>query len=314
MAAVTDREQLMASQELNTVVSHMHQLAQMSVASGAHALHKRALLEMYFAAAPEILTIEAEPRPILVGELAAEWLIPAVCNPKRRMLYLHGGSWMAGSSSSHRPLIARLAKLTECAVLAINYRLAPEFPFPAGLEDAIHAFQWLQANGPEGEEPAETVFIAGDSAGGNLTLSTCLALKQGGKELPNATVVFSPATDLHLDRPEIAERDHLDPILSSAALPFVVANYVQQNSNLDDPLVSPINGDLSELPPTLLQVGDAEILYDDCVHFAQAAKEQGSDMTLSVWPQMPHVFQGFAPLLPEANQALAEVQAFCNRF
>lgn len=304
----------MASQQLNTVVSHMQRLAQMSVSSGPHALHKRALLEMYFAAGPEILTIEATPRPVAVGELAAEWLLPEAGDSKRRMLYLHGGSWMAGSSSSHRPLIARLAKLTGCAVLAINYRLAPEFPYPAGLEDAIHAFQWLQTNGPEGESPADTLFIAGDSAGGNLTLATMLALKQGGKVIPDAAVVFSPATDLNFDRPEIAARDELDPILNSDVLPLIVANYVQQRSNINDPLVSPICGDLGQLPPTLLQVGEAEILYDDCLRFAEAAQAQGAALELSCWPEMPHVFQGFAPLLPEATEALVEVQAFCNRF
>lgn len=304
----------MASQELDIVVNHMNRLAQMSVTSGAHPLHKRALLEMYFSAAPEILTVVAESRPVLVGELAAEWLLPSQGNPKRRMLYLHGGSWMAGSTSSHRPLIARLADLTGCAVLAINYRLAPEFPFPAGLEDAIHAFQWLQTHGPDDNDTADTLFIAGDSAGGNLALATTLALRQGGKVMPNAVIAFSPATDLNYERPVVAERDPLDPILSALALPYVVANYVQERSNLNDPLVSPVFGDLSEMPPTLLQVGDAEILYDDGVRFAEAAKAQGSAVELSLWPDMPHVFQGFAPLLPEANEALEEVQAFCRRF
>jgi len=304
----------MASPELQSVIEHMRRIAEMSITSGAHALHKRALLEMYFAATPEILTVSANVRPVLVGELASEWVLPEGYNPRRRLLYLHGGSWMAGSSSSHRPMISRLASLTGCAVLAINYRLAPEFPFPAGLEDAIHAFQWLQSNGPDGPLAADALFIAGDSAGGNLTLATTLALKQGGQMLPNACVVFSPATDLNYEREVVAERAALDPILNAAALPYIVANYVQGQSNLKDPLVSPIHGDLANLPPTLLQVGDAEILFDDGVRFVEAAKAQGSDVRLSVWPDMPHVFQGFGPLLPEANQALAEVAEFIQAF
>lgn len=304
----------MASKELETVVAHMRTVASMSASSGAHALHKRALLEMYFAADPTILTIEAKPQPVQVGELACEWLLAEGCNPKRRLLYIHGGSWMAGSSSSHRPLIARLAKLTGCAVLAINYRLAPEFPFPAGLEDAIHAFQWLHSNGPDGESPADALFIAGDSAGGNISLATTLALKQGGKVMPNACVVFSPATDLNYERPVVTERAGRDPILAAAALPYIVANYLQERAGPKDPLVSPILGDLSDFPPTLLQVGEAEILFDDGVRFVQAAQAQGSPVELSQWPDMPHVFQGFAPFLPEANQALAEVQAFINRY
>ncbi|WP_317932469.1 alpha/beta hydrolase [Halioxenophilus sp. WMMB6] len=304
----------MASPELATVVEHMQRISELSLSSGPHTMQKRALLDMYFAAAPEILTVTARMLPVLVGELACEWLIPDECDLSRRVLYLHGGSWMAGSSSSHRPLIARLAVATGCPVLAVNYRLAPEFPFPAGLEDAIHAFQWLAGHSPEGEQPADKLFIMGDSAGGNLTLASMLALKQGGKRLPDAAVVFSPAANLEYERAEAQELDPRDPILNAKLLPFIVANYVQEQANLKDPLVSPLYGDLAGLPPTLLQVGDAEILYDDGCSFAEAANAQGSQVQLSVWPDMPHVFQGFAPLLPEAVQAIDELANFIRGF
>lgn len=304
----------MASPELDIVVRHMRRVAEMSVTSGAHPLHKRALLDLYFAATPEILSVEADVRPVLVGELACEWLIPKGCQQDRRILYIHGGSWMAGSSASHRGLTSRIAALTGCPVLAINYRLAPEFPYPAGLEDAIHSLQWLRHNSPDGESTARRLFVMGDSAGGNLTLATLLAVKLGGQALPDAAVAFSPATDLNYERPVAVELDDKDPILSAQALPLIVANYLQDQANLKDPLVSPVYGDLAGLPPVLLQVGDAEILYDDGCRFAQSAKEQGSDVRLSVWPQMPHVFQGFAPVLPEANQALKEVAEFLEEF
>ncbi len=312
--AVINEIPIMASNELTVVVEHLKRIAELSKDSGAHALHKRALLEMYFAAAPEILTIEADVKPVLVGDLVSEWVLPENANLQHRILYLHGGSWMAGSSSSHRPLIARLAKLTGYPILALNYRLAPEFPFPAGLEDAIHAFQWLQHNGPTGKSEAEKLFIMGDSAGGNLSLATLLALKQGQKPMPDAVAVLSPATDLDYSRDSAQSRADLDPILSAKALPFIAANYVQEQSSYTDPLVSPVFGDLSGLPPMLVQTGESEILWDDSQRFVEAAKAQGCDITFSSWPDMPHVFQGYAPLLPEAVQAQAELAEFIKKF
>ena len=304
----------MASSELSIVIEHLKRIAKISQESGAHPHHKRALLEMYFAAAPEILIIETDILPVLVGDLVSEWVIPKNANMQRRILYLHGGSWMAGSSSGHRPLTSRLATLTECPVLALNYRLAPEFPFPNGLEDCIHAFQWLQHNSPEGAQEAEQVFIMGDSAGGNLSLATLLALKNGKKPLPTAVAVLSPATDLDYGRASAQARDDLDAILSAQVLPLIAANYVQEQAALTDPLVSPVHGDLSNLPPIFVQTGEAEILWDDSKTFVDNAKAQGADIEFSSWPDMPHVFQGYAPILPEAIEAQMELAAFINKF
>ncbi|GLS24921.1 alpha/beta hydrolase [Marinibactrum halimedae] len=295
---------------LNQVIQHLRLIAEMTLTSGAHPLQKRSLLEMYFSAAPQILNIEANITPELVGELPCEWVCAEGVDTRKRILYLHGGSWMAGSAISHRSLTSRLSAATGCAVLSLNYRLAPEYPFPAGLEDSIHGLQWLHTHGPDGESPSHSLYIAGDSAGANIALATLLALKQGNKTMPNAAVVFSPPTDLHFKRDFIKANDHIDPILSAELLPYVAANYVQEQSNFKDPLVSPIYGDLSDLPPILVQVGEAEILLEDSTHFAEAATAAGSPVTLSRWPNMPHVFQGFAPLLPEATQAIEEVAHF----
>ncbi|GAB2191517.1 alpha/beta hydrolase [Sessilibacter sp. MAH1] len=295
---------------LDTVIAHMKSIADLSWSSGNHPMHKRALLDLYFAASPETLNLVPSTtiKPVLVGDLPCEWILPATCQTERRLLYVHGGSWMAGSSSSHRALISRIAEASQSAVLALNYRLAPEFPFPNGLEDVIHGFQWLIKHGPDSEILAERCYIAGDSAGGNLALASVLALKEQQHKLPDACVLLSPAIHLNYQRKNLT--DNNDPILSLKALPYVVANYLQEQATLNNPLVSPVFGDLNELPPTLLQVGDREILLQDAQEFIDAAQQQGSPVALSVFADMPHVFQGFAPILPEANQAIAEIGEF----
>ncbi len=299
---------------IDTVISHLTTITELSITTGNHPIHKRALLDMYFAASPEILAIEAEIHPVLVGDLACEWVVAEKADNQRRILYVHGGSWMAGSSISHRPLTARLSKLCGCPVLAINYRLAPEFPFPNGLEDVIHGIQWLRTHAPGGESPADRVFLMGDSAGGNLSLAAMLALVEQPKNQPDACVLLSPATDLNYTRKGFGENCDNDPIINAKALPYIVAKYVQEQADLKNPLVSPIHGDLSSLPPTLIQVGEREILLEDSIQLVDTAKAQGNtDIEISRWPDMPHVFQGFAPLLAEANEALNEISEFLRQ-
>ncbi len=299
---------------IDRVISHMTTIAELSATTANHPIHKRALLDMYFAASPEILTVDADIQPAVVGDLACEWVIAENADINRRILYVHGGSWMAGSSISHRPLTARLAKACGCAVLAINYRLAPEFPFPNGLEDIIHGLQWLRNHSPTGEQAAEQMFLIGDSAGGNLSLAAMLALAEEPKNLPDACVLLSPATDLNYERKGFGSVCDNDPIISELVLPYIVAKYVQEQGDLKNPLISPIHGDLKSLPATLVQVGEREILLEDSVNFVEAAKAQGNEhIQLSRWPDMPHVFQGFAPILPEANQALEEINEFLRQ-
>jgi acetyl esterase/lipase len=195
-------------------------------------------------------------------------------------------------------------------VLAVDYRLAPEHAFPAGLDDCETAFEWMTRNGPDAGGAAAVSFVAGDSAGGNLALALSVRRADGGRPQPAALVALSPATDLLWTGESVKSRADADPILRPDRLHLVAQAYVQGRAALDDPEVSPLYGNLADLPPTLLQCGDAEILLDDSVRFARRAGDRGADVRLSVWPRMPHVFQMFAPYLPEAERALDEIGVF----
>lgn len=242
--------------------------------------------------------------------MAAEWVVSDTSDPDRRLLYVHGGSWLAGSARSYRSHTARLARVTGCCVLAIDYRLAPENPYPAAIDDCVTALRWLQEYGPHGTGAPRQCFVAGDSAGGNLVLGALLKAKLAGHSLPQAAVLLSPATDLTWGSASLRTRAHVDPVLAADRLPALTEVYLQQRAAADSPCVSPVFADLAGLPPLLIQVGDAEILLDDSIRLATAAAAQGVPASLSVWPHMPHVFQLFAPCLPEADEALAAIADF----
>lgn len=295
------------------VIAHMESISAATRESGGATVAKRALLDMYCAADPSILAIKSEVSPAIAkdGDLsvAAEWVIAPNSEPNKRLLYIHGGSWMAGSPASHRSITSRLAELTGCVVLSIAYRLAPEFPFPNGLNDCVASFKWLCENHPHGQSTADKVYVSGDSAGGNLSLSLILKLQQEQARVPDATAAFSPATDLTFSSDTIEKNNAIDPIINAELLPLVVQNYLQ-GGDPKDPLVSPARGDLSNLPPILIQTGEREVLLGDSFIFADAAKAQGSEVELDLWPDMPHVFQGFGPFLEEAEDALNRVARF----
>ncbi|MBB3188908.1 alpha/beta hydrolase [Halomonas cerina] len=303
-------------QGLATVCDHLALLKSLTASSGNNLTVKRRLLDMYFAAAPEILDAHGRVTPVLIptrGDrvIAAERVRPGDADgpPERRLLYLHGGSWIAGSPAGHRPLAVRLARATHAEVIVIDYRLAPEHPFPAGLEDCLDAWDWLCASHSD-----DDLLLAGDSAGGNLTLACLNVLKAKGQRLPDAAIAFSPATDLRWTGDSLRHQAALDPILDPAVLPLVTQAYLGPSPSAppDDPRVSPLEGDLRGLPPLLLQCGEAEILLDDSRRYAEAAHRQGSPVRLSLWADMPHVFVGFAPLLEPASHALTEVGRFLD--
>ncbi|WP_163649354.1 alpha/beta hydrolase [Modicisalibacter sp. 'Wilcox'] len=301
---------------LDAVLAHLERLKALNAASGNDLTVKRRLLDSYFAADPAILTIRGRVEPLLIPVrdgrvIAAERLRPD--DPSgtagRYLLYLHGGSWMAGSAASHRPLAARLAQACRAEVISIDYRLAPEYPFPAGLEDCLDAWAWLAEE--HGDAP---LLLAGDSAGGNLVLACLNALGSAGQRRPDAALAFSPATDLDWESDSLHRKADVEPILDPELLPLIAQLYLGQSpaAALDDPRVSPIEGDLSGLPPTLIQCGEAEILLDDSRRYAEQARQSGSPVQLSLWPDMPHVFVGFAPRLAAARQALEEIRHFVD--
>ena len=247
-----------------------------------------------------------ECRPVHVGDIPAEWVLAPGADPDVRLLYLHGGGYVSGSGAYYLPLAAHLSAQGGCAVLLPDYRLAPEHPFPTGVEDCVAAHEWLRACGPAGKAPARATFIAGDSAGGGLTLATLLALRDRGLPLPKAAIPISPFADLTLSGESIRSQATLDPIMDPRCLPDFVRLYADE-TEVRSPLASPLFGDYAGLPPLLIQVGEYEIIRDDAARVAERARADGVEVTLEVWEGMFHVFQSHEPLLPEGREAVARM-------
>lgn len=245
--------------------------------------------------------VRVEPAP--VGEVPAAWFTPTPVRPGA-LLYLHGGAYCLGSVASYRAFVAHLAQATRLRTLAIDYRLAPEHPFPAALEDAMAAYRWLLT---QGYAPG-TLVLAGDSAGGGLTVATLLALREAGLPLPAGAVAFSPWFDLTLGGESVRIRAAQDPMLDAEGLRRCARAYAG-DTPLTHPLLSPLFADLRGLPPLLLQVGTAEILLDDTLRLAEAARAAGVAVTVQVWDELFHVFQ-LLTFLPESREALLRVAAF----
>jgi acetyl esterase/lipase len=305
----------MASPQLAEVNAHLRGVAQRMAQTGGDIEKSRAWMIEYAQVHPSTQEIVADVRRIDLAGVACEWLLAKGADPDKRLLYIHGGGWTSGSLETHRPLSARISQASGAAVLAVHYRLAPEHPFPAGLDDCVHAYRWLRANGPNGPAPARAIFIAGDSAGGNLTFATLLACKERGLPQPTGAIPLSASTDFAASGESFRTRAAADPILAAAAagIPAIGAAYTQGRADPASPLCSPLNGDLRGLPPLLVQVGDAEVLLDDSTRIAAKAKDAGVDVTLHVYPEMPHVWQLFAPFLPEATAAIEEIGAFVRK-
>ncbi|MEO8458097.1 MAG: alpha/beta hydrolase [Chloroflexota bacterium] len=238
------------------------------------------------------------------GGVAGEWITtPSV--GATTVLYLHGGGYVIGSTNTHADLVSRIGRAAGARALAINYRLAPEYPHPAAVEDATTAYRWLLAQGAS----PEAIVIVGDSAGGGLTAATLLALKDAGNPMPAAAVLISPWTDLALTGESVRTREAADPALSPGILAKWSSAYCDGRPSTD-PLISPLYGDHGGLPPLLVIAGDAEILLDDSVRYAERARAAGVDVTLEVWDEMLHIFPIFAGMLPEGQQAIERIGAF----
>lgn len=240
-----------------------------------------------------------------IGDIPCEWVLAPGADADVRLLYLHGGGWVSGSGGGYLPLAAEISLAAHCAVLLPDYRLAPEHPFPAGLEDCIAAHDWLTANGPTGPAPAKATFIAGDSAGGNLTLATLLALRDRKRPLPAGGIPISAATDFTLASESLKTVD--DPIISARTMPEFRERYLGK-TDPRNPLASPVFGDYRGIPPLLIQVGEEEMLRDDSIRVAKKAQADGAPLTLEVWPGMVHVFQIRG--LPESREAIQHMAEF----
>jgi len=246
---------------------------------------------------------------VSAGGVDGEWISPADAPEDKAILYFHGGGFRIGSIASHRDLMAQIAVASGCRVLAINYRLAPEHRFPAALDDALAAYDWMIGRGLQ---PADIAF-AGDSAGGNLVLATMLALREAGRPLPAAAALMSPWTDLAATGVSYVTRAEADPIHQRQMILALAKNYLGGEGDPRDPLVSPLYADLEGLPPLMIQVGDRETVLDDSVMLVDKARAAGVDVELQVWDGMIHVFQMFGAELPEAHRAIADIAGFLDR-
>ena len=243
--------------------------------------------------------------PIDAAGVPTELVIAPNADPGRTLVYFHGGAYTAGSLASHRALATELSRVAGLRVLNVDYRLAPEHPHPAAVEDAVAVarFLWKQGVAPE-----RTAF-AGDSAGGGLTVASLVALRDAGDPLPAAAVCLSPWTDLSLTRDSHRTRAALDPMCRVPALTVSRDAYVA-GRDPKAPTVSPVFASLAGLPPLLIQVGTAELLLADATELAANARRDGVDVTLEVWDEMIHVFQAFFPLLPEGRAAIGKIAEF----
>ena len=256
--------------------------------------------------------------PVDAAGVPAEWVLAPDADPRRRLLYIHGGAYTMGSPKSHRRLTAKFSEVANAAVLAIDYRLMPEHPRLAGIEDSRTAWRWMLDHGPEGAAPASAVFVAGDSAGGNLTLSLLAWVRDQGLRAPNAAVALSPATDATLGSPSLKGNIDTDPMLGPlfkalARIPRPVllwGGWLQNRMRPSHPVISPVFGDLAGLPPLLVQASEAEMLFDDCRRYVNKALAAGSPVTLQTWPHTVHVWQLFHPELPEGREAFEEIGKF----
>ncbi|MGZ4707922.1 MAG: alpha/beta hydrolase [Acidimicrobiales bacterium] len=244
--------------------------------------------------------------PTTVAGRPAEWIAPRDGASDRVVLYLHGGGYCIGSIRTHRNLASRLALAYGGRVLNLDYRLAPEHPFPAAIDDVLGAYgELLDA----GRSPGQ-IAIAGDSAGGGLTVASLVAIRQQGLPFPAAGVCLSPWVDLTQSSATYVSRADVDPMVTKAGLDVMAAAYLGV-ATLNEPLASPLFADLTGLPPLLVQVGDAEVLLDDSLALRDTARAAGVDVTFDLWPEMIHVVQAFPPeLLPESDLSIGKVAAF----
>jgi len=239
--------------------------------------------------------------------LKSEWLVPNQAPERKVLLYLHGGAYIMGACVTHRQFVSHLARAAGVRTLLPEYRLAPEHPYPAAVEDAVGLYRALLADG----YAAEDIVIAGDSAGGGLTMATLLSLRDAGDPLPAAACLLSPWLDLEGTGETMHTNARRDPWFKPEDMRSVASYYCEEHQ-LRDPLVSPVHGDLSGLPPICIQVGADEILLSDSTRAAEMIKAADGEVAIETWPGMWHVFQMFLCFMPESRSAIAKLGEYIS--
>lgn len=288
----------MASPQLQMAIDAMKALVARPVNSPQEM--RAVFAELAVAPAPDV-----QCAPVNAGGVDAEWITAPGAAQDRFVLYLHGGGYVIGSIKTHRDLMARVSRAAKARVLGLNYRLAPEHPFPAAVDDAVSGYRWLLA---QGAKPSR-IAIAGDSAGGGLAAATLVAIRDAKLPAPAAAALLSPWVDLEGIGESMTTRVNVDPVVRKEGLLGMAQAYLQ-GQNARAPLAAPLYADLRGLPPLLIQVGDAETLLDDSKRLDARAKAAGVSTKLEVWPEMIHVWQLFASFLPEGQQAIDVIGKF----
>ena len=248
---------------------------------------------------------DAKCEKVDAGGVPAEWVAAPGFDPDRAVLYLHGGGYAIGSINTHRRLAYDISAVSGARILVIDYRLAPEHPFPAPIEDAAKAWRWLLQ---QGFAPSRLA-IAGDSAGGGLTIATLVNLRDQKLGLPACAVALSPWVDLEGVGNSITTRSEQDPMVQKDGLLWMAGMYLN-GKDAKTPLAAPLHADLKSLPPILIQVGTAETLLDDATRIAEKLHAAGVEVRLAIWPNMLHVFPLFAPILSEGRDGCREIGAY----
>ena len=239
-----------------------------------------------------------------IGDMYSELIIPEEANQDKIVMYIHGGGFISGSCHTHRMHVIKFVKVCGAKMLLFDYRLAPEHPFPAAVEDCISAYNWLLS---EGYKPSN-IIVMGESAGGTLTLSTLVALKDKGIELPVAAVSISPITDLTCQADSFKTNANKD-IAPMGSWTTWTGYYIADN-NPHNPWLSPLIADLTGLPPIMIHVGTHEIHLDDARNFGIKAEKSGVKVTLRIWEGMVHAFPLLSPFFPEAKNAMDEIGTY----
>jgi epsilon-lactone hydrolase len=281
----------------------MATLGQGGLDLGADVATLRAAFNDLMARVP--IATDVEHLPTTIGGVPGIDVAIRGIDASNTILYFHGGVYVIGTAAASVPLVSDLARRAQVKAVTLDYRLGPEDPYPAAVDDARAAYEGLLAQGVG----AGQIALAGESAGGGLVVATLLALRDAGTPLPSSAFLMSPYADLTLAGETIIERQAIDPILTPEGLRLRVPDYVGR-ADAADPLISPIFGDLGGLPPLLIQVGSHEILLSDALRLAGRAAIDEVPVTLEVVPGVPHVFQGFAAMLDEGADALDRASAF----
>lgn len=297
----------MTSAGLQQALEHQERMLAQMASAAADGNIVAALREAMDSAYRFEVSDAATVKPVSANGVPAEWVTVEESRPGRRMLYLHGGGYIAGSLATHRRLCELLARAAECEVLNLDYRLGPEHLYPAAVEDALIGLEFVQANGADGPGRAEFVVVAGDSAGGGLMLATLLAARDRGLPMPGAGVGLSPWNSLVRAMEGSDPPDRSDPITRAMAQAYI------GDADPADPLISPLYADFTGLPPLLLQVGEPEPGRPDTEKVAERARAAGVDATAEIWPEMPHVWHMFALTLPEGQEAIDRLGEFIKR-